>query len=898
MEPKWPHIVRERLAALRLPPEREIEIVEELALHLESLYEDALADGLSPTEAEARAVQSYDWRLLECELSRVERLMDSSWSPAKPATKGGNLMATLFQDFRFGLRMLVKQPGFTLVALLTLALGIGANTAIFSVVNAVLFRSLPFPEAERLIFVGQSFRGVGPAGSGEPKFLFWHEQAQSFEAMACYSGYGGARGNLSGGNEAEYVRGLRVSQEFFRVFGVAPALGRAFTKAEDTPGGERVAILSDGLWQRRFGGRRDLIGQTLLFNDQPATVVGIMPAGFRFGSGVDLFVPMQARAGANVDPNAEVVGRLKPGSTLEQARAELQLIAENFRAGHPNEMHEGESIAARPYQEMFTAPLKPYLWMLMAAVGLLLLIACANVANLQLVRASARQREIAVRLALGAGNGRIVRQLVTEGLLLALVGGTMGALLAFWGTGLLVTALPEGLLPGQLIEIKMDWRVLLFAFGAAAGTGLLFGLAPAWQARQVDVNSALKEGSNKGSSPRNRLRGALVITEVALSLVLLVGAGLLTRTFANLIGVEPGFDPHNVLTFQTVLDGPRYNTTQKSAAFYRDALERIRSLPGVESAAVINKLPLDWQFNMPVSFSDQPDNIESVQVRMVSPDYFRVMKIPLTQGRAFTDNDNDASQSVAIVNEAFVRKFFDGQNPFARQLTIGRKTNDQARQIVGIAADVKQMGLDSPALPTVFAPIPQFPDKLMAVVRTFTPAYFTIRTSAAPRSAVEAIKRELAAIDPTLAMSRISSMEEIAANSIAQERFNMLLVGLFACLGLLLASVGIYGVVSYSVAQRTNELGIRIALGAQSADVIKLILRQGLGLALAGVALGTTVSIGLTRWIKSFLFGVGPNDPWTFVAVALLLTVIALLACWIPARRATKVDPLRALRHE
>ena len=705
-------------------------------------------------------------------------------------------------------------------------------------------------------------------------------------------------GNLSGGNEAEFVRGLRVSEDFFQVFGVAPALGRAFTKAEDTPGGERVAILSDGLWQRRFGGRQDLIGQTVLFNDQLITVVGIMPADFRFGAGADLYLPMQARAGANVDPNAEVVGRLKPGVTIEQARAELQLTADKFRAAYPNHMHEGESIAARPYQELFTAPLKQYLWMLMAAVGLLLLIACANVANLQLVRASARQREIAVRLALGAGNGRIVRQLVVEGLLLAFIGGAAGTLLAIWGTDLLVSVLPDGLLPGELIEIKMDWRVLLFAVGAATGTGLLFGLVPAWQARRVDVNSALKEGGNKGSAPRNRLRGVLVVTEVALSLVLLIGAGLLARTFSNLMGVEPGFDPRNVLTFQAVLDGPRYDTTQESAAFYKDALERIRSLPGVEAAAVINKLPLDWQFNMPVVFSDQPDKIQSVQVRMVSPEYFRVMKIAVPQGRAFTENDNTSSQPVAIVNEAFVRRFSEGQNPFARQLSIGRSTADQARQVVGVAADVKQMGLDSPAMPTVFAPIPQFPDKLMATIRTFTPAYFTIRTTAAPRSFVESIKRELAAIDPTVAMSQVASMEEIAAKSVAQQRFNMLLVGLFAGLGLLLASVGIYGVVSYSVAQRTHELGIRIALGASRANVIKLILRHGLGLALAGVALGAAASFGLTRLMKTFLFGVGPNDPLTFAAVAFLLTAVTLLACWIPAHRATKVDPLRALRHE
>lgn len=492
-------------------------------------------------------------------------------------------MSSLMRDLRYGARMLIQKPGFSLTAVITLALGVGATTAIFTIVNAVLLRPLPYPDSDKLLFVGQTFQGQ-MSGTGEPKFLFWKEQSQSFDSLACYSSYGGARGNLSGGNEAEYVRGWRVSEDFFRAFGVYPALGRAFTRAEDTPGGERVAILSDGLWQKRFGGRQEIVGQTVSFNDQPVTVVGIMPPGFRFGAGdaVDLFTPMQARPTANYDPNAEVVGRLKPGVTIEQARAELKLIAEKYREAFPRAMRDNESIGAQPYKDLFTGPVKQYLWILLGAVGFLLLIACANVANLQLTRAAARQREIAVRMALGAGGGRIARQLLAESGLLALIGGAAGALLAVWGTDLLVAAMPEGLLP-LVEEIKVDWRVLAFALGAVIVTGLLFGLAPAWQARKVDVNSTLKDGGNKGGVARGRLRGALVVVEVALSLVLLVGAGLLARTFANLMGVAPGFDPSGVLTCQVVLDGPRYDTTQEAAAFYRDALERISGLPGVES---------------------------------------------------------------------------------------------------------------------------------------------------------------------------------------------------------------------------------------------------------------------------------------------------------------------------
>jgi len=693
------------------------------------------------------------------------------------------------------------------------------------------------------------------------------------------------------------VRGVRVSEDFFRVLGVYPALGRAFIKAEDTPGSARVAILSDGLWRRRFGGNPALLGQTVLLNDRAVTVIGIMPPQFRFGAGADLFVPMQARPTANYDPNAEVVGRLKPGVTLQQAQAELKVVAEKYRAAFPRQMQEGESIGVEPYQELFTGGVAQWLWLLLGAVSFLLLIACANVANLQLTRATARQREIAVRLALGAGTGRIVRQLLTEGLLLALSGAAAGLLLAVWGIDLLIALMPEGLLPSVAV-ISVDWRVLAFTFAAAVATGLLFGLAPAWQARKVDVNTVLKEHAGKGGTGRGRLRGALVVAEVALSLILLVGAGLLVRTFANLLGVTPGFDPHNVLTCQIALNGERYSMTNAAAAFYREALERISRLPGVEAAAITNKLPLDWQFNMPVVFPDHPDQLQSVQLRMISPDYFRVMRIAVRQGRAFTDADNATAPPVAIVNEAFARRFFDGQNPFAQQFSVGRGLNDPARQVIGVVSDVKQQGLDRPAPPMVFVPIPQMPDRLMAMVRTFTSAHFAVRTTVAPLSLTAAIKREVATLDATLPLSQFHSMEEVAALSVATQRFNTLLLGLFAVLGLLLAAVGIYGVMAYAVAQRTNEIGLRIALGAQARDVIGLILRQGLSLALLGTALGLAGAYGLTRLMKTLLFGVNATDPLTYAGVAALLVLVALLACYLPARRAAKVDPMIALRYE
>ncbi|MET0622234.1 MAG: ABC transporter permease, partial [Pyrinomonadaceae bacterium] len=844
------------------------EIDEEMRFHIDMRTEENVRAGMTPEEARRDAERRF---------GRLTRVKEQGYE-----VRGGRWLETFWRDCRYGVRSLRKSPGFTLVAVLTLALGIGATTAIFSVMNAVLLRPLPYPEAGRLVYVGQQYRG-GLAGSGEPKFLFWREQSRSFEALACYSGFGGAGGNLAGGNEAEYVRGVRVSEDFFRVLGVYPALGRAFTREEDTTGGARVVILSGGLWRRRFGGDEGLIGKTVTLNGLPTTVVGVMPPDFRFASGADLFVPMRPRTGANIDPNAEVVGRLKPGVGLEQARAELKEIAERYRAAFPPHMSEGESVGVKPYQDFFTEGVAKYLWIVFGAVTFLLLIACANVANLQLARAAARQREIALRMTLGAAAGRIVRQLLTEGLVLALAGGAAGLLLAAWMTQLLTALIPPGLLPG-VVEVGVDWRVLTFTLAAAVGTGLLFGTAPAWQARKVDVNASLKESAGKGATARGRLRGALVVAEVALSLVLLVGAGLLIRTFANLLGVTPGFDPRNVLTFQVNLNGERYDSAAESAAFYRDALERIARLPGVEAAAVTNKLPLDWQFNMPVIFPDKPDQVQSVQLRMVSADYFRALRIELRQGRVFVAGDDRGTPPVAVVNEAFARRFSEGRDVLAQPLSVGRGLDDPVRQVIGVVGDIKQQGLDRPAPPMVFVPVQQASDKLLASVRAFTSTSFVVRTTIEPASLTPAVKQQIAALDPTLPLSNVSTMEELAARSIASQRFNMLLLGSFAALGLLLSAVGIYGVMSYTVAQSTREIGIRMALGAQAGGVLKLVTGQGMVLTLIGMGVGTAASLALTRLMEGLLFGVSTTDPATFALYSTVLAAVALVACLIPAR--------------
>jgi putative ABC transport system permease protein len=857
------------------------EIDEEMRFHVEMRAEENVQRGMSPAEARREAERRF---------GGLMRMKERGYE-----VRGGRWLESCWRDCRYGARSLRKSPGFTLVAVLTLALGIGATTAIFSVMNAVLLRPLPYPDADRLVYVGQQYRG-GLGASGEPKFLFWREQSRSFEALACYSGFGGAGGNLAGGSEAEYVRGLRVSEDFFRALGVYPALGRAFTREEDTTGGGRVVILSDGLWRRSFGGDAGLIGKTVTLNGQPATVVGVMPPDFRLDSGAELFVPMRAREGANVDPNAQVVGRLKPGVSLGQARAELKEVAERYRAAFPEHMMEGESVGVKPYQDMFTEGVAGYLWIVFGAVTFLLLIACANVANLQLARAASRRREIAMRMALGAAAGRIVRQLLTEGLLLALAGGAAGLLLALWVTRALTALTPAGLLP-QIAEVGVDWRVLAFTLAASVVTGLLFGTAPAWQARRVDVNASLKENTGKGAAARGRLRGALVVAEVALSLVLLVGAGLLVRTFTNLLAVTPGFDPRNVLTFQVDLKGERYDTAAEAAAFYRDALGRIESLPGVEAAAVTNKLPLDWQFNMPVFFPEQPDRAQSVQVRLVSADYLRAMRIDVRRGRAFADGDDGSGMPVAVVNEAFARRFYEGRDALARQLTVGR-VDEPVRQVVGVVGDSKQQGLDRPAPPMVFVPVRQASDKLSAAVRTFTATNFVVRTTVEPASLIPAVKQQVAALDPTLPLSHVSTMEEVTARSVASQRFNMLLLGSFATLGVLLAAVGIYGVMSYSVAQSTREIGIRMALGAQPGRVLRLVAWRGMTLTFIGMAGGVAASLALTRLMSGLLYGVAATDPVTFAVTALLFAAVALVACYIPARRATRVDPLVALRYD
>src|SRR5215813_11324328 len=807
-------------------------------------------------------------------------------------------MQTLIQDLRYGARMLMKSPNYTLIAVITLALGIGANTAIFTVVNAVLLRPLSYQEPERIMRLAPDWPNASFRSASEHKFIFWREHSESFDGVAAITGIGSGV-NLSGGGEPEFVAGLRVSADFFRALGVNPAIGRGFTKEEDSPNGERVVILSQGLWQWRFGADPAIAGKSVSINDNPYTVVGVMPEGFRYGDGrIDVFVPMRVNpVSANEGHNYTVLARIKAGVSLRQAQDEMKSVFGQFKGAYPKQLWPNEvGIRVDPYLASLTAEARPMLLILLGAVGFVLLIACANVANLQLTQATARQKEMALRQALGASRWSLARQLLTEGVLLALLGGGMGLLLAVWGVDALTALLPQGLIP-RSGEIGFDWRVLAFTLGAAVITGLIFALAPALQAARVDVNHALKEGGGKGAigGERGRMRSALVVAEVALALTLLAGAGLLMRTFANLRRVDPGFDPVNVLTFEVAPNGKQYETTAQNADYFRRALERLRGLPGVESAAVTSNLPLGAWLNLGVGIAGKPDSMNSTEIRMITPEYFKVMKMSIRRGRGFTDADSSGAPPAIIVNETYAKRTFPNADPIGQSLTVG---GAQVYQIVGVVNDVKQFSLGDPAPRTVFIPVAQVDDRLMRAARQFVTMKFAIRTTGDPLALGAAVKQEMLKVDPSLPLTNMRSLEQIVERSLAQQRFNSTLLGLFAAIGLALAAIGVYGVMAYVVTQRTHEIGVRVALGATAGDVLRLIVGRGMALALAGVALGLGASFALTRLMKDFLFGVKPTDPLTFGVIASLLTMVAVVACYIPARRAAMVDPMVALRRQ
>jgi putative ABC transport system permease protein len=828
-------------------------------------------------------------------------------------------MENMLQDIRYGFRTLGRAPGFTTVVVIVLALGIGANTAIFTVVNAVLLRSLPYPDSDQLVMLWETnprFQiGIDtlPVTAGD--FVDWKEQNDVFEHV---SAFGARRFNLTGGGEPEQIGGVSVSANFFRLMGLEPTssaqpsgamhAGRAFRDEDEKPGASRVVVISYALWQRRFGGQLDVIGKTLTLDGESYTVIGVAPERFQFprarempyfvgaATQTDLWKPMTLSDDfinkKRSDHQLCVIARLKPGVTSERAQTVMTAIAGRLEESLPDS-NQGVGSRVVPLAEQVTGNVKPALLVLMSAVALVLLIACANIANLMLARASARQKEFAIRTALGASRGRIVRQLLTEALLLSLTSALLGTLLSLWGVKAMLSLFGENL--PRVHEISVDVRVLGFTVAIALLTSVLFGLTPALQASKLNINESLKEGSRgvSGGARHNRVRSALVVAEVALSLVLLIGAGLMIKSLAGLLNVDPGFKSDNTLTMRIALPGSKYPTANRQIAFFQEVVHRVEALAGVQSAGLISSAPLSggvYAGGFSIEGRTTDDDSLAADRRMISPEYFNAMGIPLIKGRYFTERDEQTSTGVAIVSESWARRFLPDEDPIAKRIKLGGRDSSRPwLSIVGIAGDVRDTAVESDAKPCVYLPYPQFPSSTMSVV---------VRAGFDPRPLIPAIRDEVWAIDKDQPVTDIKTMDQYVADSVSPRRLNALLLGGFASLALVLASVGIYGVMAYSVTQRVHEIGIRMALGAQKADVLRLVIGQGLTLTLIGMAIGSSAAVALMRTMKSMLFGVSATDPLTYSGVVVLLGGVALLACWLPARRAAKVDPMVALRCE
>jgi predicted permease len=819
-------------------------------------------------------------------------------------------MDSLLKDVRHAARLLVQSPGFTIVAVAALALGIGANTAIFSVVNSILLQPLPYNHPERLVRMVMKF----PNGNGQtvsiPKFVAWKANTSSFEAACAYN-FAGPGLNLSGTGVPELVKGIHVSAGFFPVFDVKPVLGRAFSTEEDRPGGPRLAVMSHALWQRRFGGDPRVIGRAIPINSELYTIVGVLPASFRSYPPAELFLPLQIDSNtSNQGHYLSAAARLKPGATLASAQAEMKVAAERFRKQYPTAIGKQESASVVPFHESMVGDMKTPLLILLGAVALVLLIACANVANLLLARATDRSREVAIRTALGASRWRIVRQLLTESLMLAIGGGIIGLAIGIAGARALV-AISPGRLPraAEFADAALlDWRMLAFTMGLAVLTGVLFGLFPALQISRTDVNSTLKEGSSRsGTGRRHFARSALVVTEIALALVLLVGAALLIRTFASLRQVNAGFNPNHVLSFETSLAGSKYNTTERVDLLTQDAVRRIERIPGVIAAANVPFLPLEGGYGLGFDIVGRPlpageQSTGGAGWMYVSNSYFKALDIPVKKGREFNERDTKNSPPVVIINEAFAKKYWPKENPLGQRIVIGKgmgpEFTDPPREVVGIIGDVKEGGLGNPAPEVMYIPLPQLRNSFTALNNAIVPLTWVVKTAGEPLALAPAIQKQMQAADGQLAVSHVRSADEAVAEATAREDFNMTLLSVFSAVALLLASIGVYGMLSYSVQQRSQEIGIRMAIGAQDADVRGMVIKQGMALAGLGILIGLAGAFGLARLLTSLLYGVKPYDPLTFAAVAVTLAVIALIACWIPARRATRVDPLVALRYE
>jgi putative ABC transport system permease protein len=813
-------------------------------------------------------------------------------------------MGTLLKDIRYAIRGLLKRPGFTAVAVITLALGIGANAAIFSAVHSVLLRPLPFSEQDRLVVMWKQDQTVNQplVELSIAEFNDWRSQSSSFESLTAMPtsvyGYGYV---LTGRGEPVQIESARVSADFFSTLRVRPLLGRAFTSDDDRPGAARVVILSNRLWRQQFNADANVIGQTITLNDNGFSVVGVMPANFEFPKGADLWSPLSATMGGGALENRsavflQVVGRLKPGITIAQTEAEVNTIISRIAREHPETEAAQHRVVVTPVVGYIFGNARPALWLLLAATGLLLLIACANVANLLLARATSRRRELAVRMALGAGRLQIVRQLFTESMLLAVTGAALGVLLAYWLIDLLVLAAPSDI--PRLEGVGLNPAVLAFTAGVTVLTAVIFGLVPALTVSKVNVGEVLNDGGKTaGERQGNRLRGLLVVAEVAVTVVLLIGAGLILRSFIKLQQVDAGFDRNNILTFQLRLYGKKYSDQKSRANFYQRLIERLETQPGVVAAGAVLIRPLEGTIGWDVPYSLATQSVDEARrnrvpnFEVVTPHYFQSVGLPLKAGREFTEHDDAESSKVVILSEAMARAIFpSGTDPIGQRIKLFDPTDPDSswRTVAGVVGDARYRELRE-ARWDVYVPYRQF---------AFPVRYVTIRTASDPSAFAEVVRRQVAELDPNQAVAAMKTTSQLFSENVARPRFNSLLLSLLSLVAALLAAVGVYGVMNYAVQQRTREIGIRVALGARSMDVLKMVLRSGMRLALTGITIGVVTAFAITRLLTSLLFDVGPTDTMTFIAVPLTLIVVVLLACYIPARRATKVDPLVALQYE
>jgi predicted permease len=896
--PDFKSDIRARLAKLQLSPVREAEIVEELSQHLEEEYERAVRSGSSEDEAHQRVLEQIAASdLLNRELKHVERRV--SQEPVAPGAQlKTNLFGDLTQDICYALRVLAKNPAFTFIAVFALALGIGANSAIFSVVDTVLLRPLPFKHPEQLVMVWENAAHMGfPRNTPSPaNYLDWQKQTQSFTGMAAMAE---RSFNLTGVGEPERLEGRRVSSNLFELLGVPALLGRTFVPDDDRPG-THVVLLSYSLWQRRFGFDPAVIGRALTINGESYTVVGVMPQLMQLPGyenvNDQLWVPIAfppEEAAQRGNHFLEVIARRRPGVTLKQAQAEMETISARLAQQYPDYNTRIGAVVV-PLQEQVVGDIKPALLILLGAVGFVLLIACANVANLLLARAAVRQKEIAVRLALGASQSRLIRQFLTESILLAMFGAGLGLLLAFFGLRALRTFIPASI--SQVETINIDARVLIFTVLVAVVTGIAFGLAPAIHGSHLNLNDTLKEGGRDsvGGSKGNRARGLLVIAEVAVSFVLLVGAGLLINSFFHLRNLDPGFRADHLLTMKVDLSEVKYPDRERRAAFFDEVMRRVRELPGVRSAAVAGNLPLTYNGDsMTISVEGVPDpptdQRPDVIFRAIGPGYFNTMGIPIVRGQDFTDQDKPDAKDVVVISEKTAQQFWPGQDPIGKRLKPGSSTSkSEWREVIGIVKDVRQNDLIAPPKMQMYFTYRQ--------VENIAANALVVRTTIEPMSLAGSVRNAIWSVDKDQTVADIDTMDHIVAAAVARQRFSMVLLGVFAALALLLASVGIYGVMSYSVTQRTREIGIRMALGARRADVLQMTVRQGLKLVGAGMILGLGAAFLLTRVMATLLYGISATDPMTFIGISVVLLAVAILASYVPALRATKVDPITALR--